>query len=92
MRRVVSSEMSYAVTCRDFVAFLDDYLSGSLPEDRRTAFNSHLSRCPSCVSYMKTYSASIELGRTVLARSQDPVPEDVPEELVRAVLRAAREP
>jgi len=60
-------------------------VSGSLPEDRRADFNSHLPQCPSCVAYMKTCRVSIELGRAVLTRSEAPVPE-VPEELVRAIL------
>lgn len=82
--------MSHDVTCRDFVDFLDDYLSGSLPEDRRAEFNSHLSQCPSCVAYMKTYRVSIALGRAALTRSEEPVPEEVPEELVRAILAARK--
>ena len=82
--------MSHDVTCRDFVDFLDDYLSGSLPEDRRAEFNAHLAQCPSCVAYMKTYRASIELGRAVLTRSEEAVPEEVPEELVRAILAARK--
>jgi anti-sigma factor RsiW len=82
--------MSHHVTCRDFVNFLDDYLSGSLPEDRRAEFNSHLSQCPSCVAYMKTYSTSIGLGRAVLTGSEEPVPREVPEDLVRAILAVRR--
>ncbi len=78
--------MSHAVTCREFVELVDDYLSGSLTEDRRAEFNAHLSQCPSCVAYMKTYRAAIELGRAALPRSEEPVPEGVPEELVRALL------
>lgn len=80
--------MSVDVTCRDFVEFLAEYLSGSLAEGRRAEFNAHLSQCPSCVAYMKTYRASIELGQAVLPRSEEPLPEEVPEELVRAILAA----
>ena len=80
------------VTCREFVDFLDDYLSGSLPEVTRAEFNSHLSNCPPCVAYMKTYEASVRLGRAVLTRADDPVPEEVPEDLVRAILDARKKP
>jgi anti-sigma factor RsiW len=83
--------MSQVVTCRQFVDFLDEYLSGSLSEGERAAFNTHLAVCPSCVAYMKTYQASVLLGKAVLIRSEEPVPEEVPEELVRAIL-AARKP
>lgn len=83
--------MSHLVTCREFVDFLDDYLSGSLSEEERAAFNGHLAVCPSCVAYMKTYQASVQLGKAVLTRSEEPVPEEVPEELVRAILAARKQ-
>lgn len=74
------------MTCREFVAFLDDYLGGVLPEEERARFNAHLAACASCVAYMKTYQAAVEMGRAVLRRSEEPVPAGVPEELVRAIL------
>ncbi len=76
------------LTCREFVDFLDDYLSGALSDEQRAAFNAHLAICPSCVAYMKTYQASVQMGKAVLKRSEDPVPGDVPEDLVRAILAA----
>lgn len=84
--------MRPAITCREFVEFLDDYVAGSLREDRRAEFNSHLAQCPSCVAYMKTYRAAIQMGREVLTRPDAPVPEEVPEALVRAVLAARKKP
>jgi len=78
--------MSHDVTCREFVDFLDDYLSGALGDEARGGFHAHLAACPSCVAYMKTYQAAVQLGRSVLTRSDEPVPEEVPEELVRAIL------
>jgi anti-sigma factor RsiW len=84
--------MSQALTCREFVDFLDDYLSGALPEDKRAAFNEHLAVCPSCVAYMKTYQASVRLGKAVLTRSEEALPEEVPEELVLAILAARKKP
>jgi len=82
--------VSPEVTCREFVEFLDDYLCGSLSADRRAEFNRHLAQCPSCVAYMKTYRAAIQLGRDALTRTDGPVPEDVPEALVQAVLAARK--
>jgi len=82
--------VSRGLVCRDLVDSLDEYLSGSMAPDRRAAFSVHLSQCPSCVSYMKTYRATLELGRAALLRSEEPVPDEVPEDLVRAIF-AARE-
>ena len=84
--------MNHPVTCREFVDFLDDYLSGALPKDRRAEFNAHLTACPSCVAYMKTYETSVHLGKAVLTRSEGPLPEGVPEELVRGILAAGKTP
>jgi anti-sigma factor RsiW len=80
------------VTCREFVAFLDDYLGGALSEEERARFNAHLADCPSCVAYLKTYQAAAEMGKAVLRRSEEPVPDGVPEELVRAILAARKQP
>lgn len=78
------------LTCREFVEFLDAYRAGQLPEARRGEFNAHLAACPSCVAYMKTYEASIEMGREALRSSDDSVPAAVPEALVQAILAARR--
>jgi len=82
--------VSTPLTCREFVEFLDEYLDGALMPERAAAFDDHLAACPSCVAYMKTYAATIELAREAFA-ADEPVPGDVPEDLVRAIL-AAREP
>lgn len=78
------------LSCREFVEFLDDYSSGVLGEPRRDEFNVHLSMCPSCVAYMQTYQETIRLGKAVLQRSDDAVPDTVPEGLVRAILAARK--
>jgi len=80
--------VSHVVTCREFVEFLDDYLSGSLPEAERTSFNDHLAQCPSCVAYMKAYQASVRLGRAALTYSDDPVSGKASEKLIQAILGA----
>lgn len=78
------------VSCREFVAALYDYLLGALGPERTALLNAHLAACPSCVAYMKGYEASIRMGRAALEPSDAPVPEDVPEALVRAVLAVRR--
>jgi anti-sigma factor RsiW len=78
------------IPCRDFVEFLDDYLSGRLSGQTLDEFNNHLAGCPPCVAYMQTYVESVRLGRAVLEKTAEAVPADVPEKLVQAIL-AARE-
>ena len=78
------------MTCRELVAFLSAYLDGELAPAERTGFDAHLSGCPECLAYMNTYRATVTLGRAAFAQPGDPVPADVPEELVRAILAARR--
>jgi anti-sigma factor RsiW len=90
-RGLRSSTMSHRLTCREFVEFLADYLEGRLPQERLASFNRHLAGCPSCVAYARSYQDAVRLGREALRGPDEPVPADVPEELVRAILAARDE-
>jgi anti-sigma factor RsiW len=83
--------MESSLTCREFVGFLADYLGGDLGPRRRAAFDAHLAHCPSCVSYMTTYRRAMKLVVTASAGEDEPLPADVPEELIRAILVARNE-
>lgn len=76
------------ITCREFIEFLDDFLSESLPEEQRRQFEKHLTVCPDCAAYMDSYEKTVELMRT-LADCEEP-PVDIPEELVRAIARVIK--
>lgn len=78
------------VSCREFVALLHDYLLGMLDAEATAAVNAHLAACPSCVAYLKSYEASIRMGRIALSVADDPLPPEVPEALVRAILQTRR--
>ena len=78
------------MTCREFVDFMMDYLSDEMPGDARTTFERHLTACPDCVRYMKTYETTITLCREAFVVSEDEVPSEVPEALVQAILAAQR--
>lgn len=79
------------ITCQELIDFIASYRDNELSPDQRVEFERHLSVCPSCVAYLKTYEQTIALTR---ATGDDPVPEDVPESLIRAILnaRATRSP
>jgi anti-sigma factor RsiW len=51
-------------------------------------FDAHLAGCADCVAYVKTYAATIRLGKAAFVEPDAPVPADVPEALVRAILAA----
>jgi anti-sigma factor RsiW len=80
------------MTCHEFIDFLWAYLSGEVTEAQRAEFEFHLSGCPSCVAYMNTYRQTIEMGRAAFEDTDDPLPGDVPEELVQAILSARKPP
>jgi anti-sigma factor RsiW len=78
------------ITCREFVEFLDDYVAQRLPPEQVAEFNNHLSGCPPCVTYLRTYRDSIALACASLSASTEPPPDTVPEALVAAVLASRR--
>jgi anti-sigma factor RsiW len=75
-------------TCREVIGFLMDYLGGELEPERREAFEEHLAECPSCVSYLASYRATIELARGS-AEAAPPLSEPVARRLAEAI-RAVR--
>jgi anti-sigma factor RsiW len=75
------------MTCRDFADFLDGYLAGDLPPETLGRFEHHLSVCPNCQRYLAQYRDAIALGRAAFGAA-DTVPDDVPEDLVAAILAA----
>lgn len=79
--------MTRMIRCQEFLTFLDRYLSGELSAAEKLEFEHHLSVCPSCVNYLHNYRAAMQLVREACA-GQDEIPGDVPEDLVRAVLKA----
>jgi len=79
------------LTCRDFVEFLAEYLSGDLPAEQRAAFDAHLASCPSCVSYSKTYLEAMRVAKAAFGCPDGPLSAEVPEELIQAVLKAREE-
>lgn len=79
-----------SVTCREFADFLMDYVSGDLPDEVRQAFVDHLELCPNCQRYLESYEESIALGRRAFDDAEAPVPAEVPEELIRAILASRR--
>ncbi len=78
------------MNCREMTDFLMAYLDDELPQAQREGFDAHLQECPPCIVYLDTYKEAVRLGKQVCARDDSPLPEDVPEVLIDAIL-AARE-
>lgn len=71
------------ITCRQLIDFIADYLDGALDAVSGEDFERHLSVCRSCQAYLASYRETMSL--TKIAITDEPL-EDVPEELVRAIL------
>jgi len=54
--------MDRDLSCRELVEFLDDYLAHALAGDALARFEKHLSDCPPCVAYLRTYEQSIRMS------------------------------
>jgi len=78
------------VTCREFADFMMDYSSGELSDSSRELFEEHLRICVNCQHYLRSYEESLELGKRAFEDFAAPLPGDVPEDLVKAILAARR--
>jgi anti-sigma factor RsiW len=61
------------------------YLDNELAPVERAEFDRHMAACPSCVNYLKTYEKTVLLTKSA---AEDPVPAEVPESLIQAILAA----
>jgi len=79
-----------SLTCRQMADFLMDYVNDELESSVRSRFEVHLHRCPNCVRYLETYTATTRLCRSAFLVDETEVPREIPEDLVNAILDALR--
>ncbi|MBI2807251.1 MAG: zf-HC2 domain-containing protein [Planctomycetes bacterium] len=72
------------MTCKEVADFLMDYSNGELSQTERAIFEEHLGICPECVAYVQSYEITIKASKTAC----DQVHDEVPEDLIRAILAA----
>ena len=87
-RALTMRTLPLMLTCREFDDFMVDYLDGALPAGQRRKFDLHLRLCPDCRRYLEDYKQTIVLTEAAFCESKTPVPEHVPEDLVKAILAA----
>lgn len=76
------------MTCREFADFIADYLSEELPPETRAVFEHHLDLCINCRRYLTSYEETVKLGKRAFDHDEANIPEEIPEELVQAILAA----
>lgn len=72
-----------ALTCRELVELVTDYLDGALPPEERDSFEAHVAECPGCEAYLEQIRSVVALTRRT--RELEERPE------VTALLRAFRD-
>jgi predicted anti-sigma-YlaC factor YlaD len=90
IRGFLQRRVPLMITCREFEDFIVDYLDGALSWRQRFVFQSHLVLCRECRDYLGSYERAIALGKVVLQHPDEAVPEEIPEDLVRAILSARK--
>ena len=74
------------LTCKEFNEFMIDYLEGGLPVWQKYMCWLHLKMCRECAYFLQQYRRVIALGQNACDSPDDPVPNSVPEELVKAAM------
>jgi len=80
--------MHKTISCKEFEAFILDYLEDELSSAQKETFESHLRVCVECREYLSAYKRTIELSQAMIKDSSAPLPDDVPEDLIKAILDA----
>jgi anti-sigma factor RsiW len=78
------------ITCKELEEFIADYVDDTLPKRQLAVFRIHLLFCRECRDYLAGYLRTIDLGRAVFQHPHESVSQEVPEDLVRAILDAKR--
>jgi len=78
------------ITCSEFESFILAYLDDDLTPRQKSIFEMHLRVCRECRDYLVAYRASVELAKGTLGQDRDHLEDNIPEDLIKAVLAARR--
>ncbi len=88
MRGMMLKHIPMMITCGQFEDFIFAYLEDDLTARQKFVFGLHLKVCRECREYLDAYRRTIELSKQAFEDPDRPVPAEVPEDLVKAVLDA----
>jgi anti-sigma factor RsiW len=75
------------LTCREVIGGLGEFSGGELLAGEAKESKRHLARCAPCARYWKSYRTTVALEREAY---RDVGPQEMPEDLVAAILAAWR--
>ena len=70
------TELAEALTCREMVELVTDYLEGALTEPERRRFEEHIGLCPDCTNYLEQMRLVIKASGRLSEETIDPVARD----------------
>jgi len=82
--------MPNMITCKEFDNFMVDYLDNELPSKQRNQFELHIRLCKECRQYLDAYQRTIDITHSAYPSADDAIPKGVPEDLVKAILKARK--
>jgi anti-sigma factor RsiW len=88
LKGLMLKRVHYMITCKEFEDFVLQYLDGELSDRQRSIFEWHIRLCRECREYLAAYRRTLEIAGAVLAPPDASIPEDVPEDLIVAILDA----
>lgn len=90
LKGVMFKHMHRMISCEEFEGFILAYLDDELPQRQRKIFELHIRLCRECHDYLAAYRRTTELSRAVMLSPSDQIADDVPPDLVDAVLKSLR--
>ncbi len=92
MRRIHGAmfKLPLMITCEEFEEFILAYLEGDLSASQKFVFEMHLKVCRECREFLAAYQNAMSLTKGTLVEETKFNTEDVPEDLIQAVLAAQK--
>jgi predicted anti-sigma-YlaC factor YlaD len=85
---VMTNFMPGMITCEEFEEFIADYFEDDLSRKQKIIFEMHLRMCRECRDYLAAYRRTMEISHAIYEPDNVSMPEDIPEDLIKAVLDA----
>jgi anti-sigma factor RsiW len=82
------NRMHNMITCKEFEEFIIEYLDGELPARQREIFEFHMRICRECREYLAAYNRTIEISRASFDSARNKISDEVPEDIIKAILKA----
>lgn len=73
------------INCREFNESIFDYTEDLLGDQETTLFERHMTVCPVCRNFMKTYTATFKTGKEFFPYENEEISSEMPKDLLNAI-------